>query len=263
MNEWSRNRKRTILILIFFVLIVLIGLPLFFLFYRTPTCGDGKQNGVETGVDCGGACARLCTAESLPLILKGDPRVLRVANNTFEVVALVENPNSTGEVYRASYTFTLYDAQGTAPIKIIEGETYVPRGMTFALFEGPFSIESGAVPTRAVLEWQEETFNWQKNATKIPELMVRESKLSRLDTNNPRLDAVVENLSLENISNIDLVALLSNKTGSIFAASKTFVDTLPVGGRVPVVFSWPQPFADEAVDIDIIIRIFPDRSFIR
>src|SRR3989338_2125266 len=115
MNQWSRRRKRIILALIFFILIVLIGLPIFFLFYRAPTCFDGKQNGDEIGVDCGGSCRLLCTAQSLPLILKGDPRVLEVAENTFEIVALIENPNANGEIYRARYIFKLYDALSSIP----------------------------------------------------------------------------------------------------------------------------------------------------
>lgn len=241
MNEWSRRRKRAILSIIIFVLIFLIGIPLFLLVYRAPTCKDLKQNGNETGVDCGGSCQLLCTAESLPLLLKGDPRVLKVRDNTFEVVALVENPNASGEIYRAGYTFKLYDASSVIPLKVLEGETYVPKSTTFAIFEGPFKIEEGITPTRATLEWKEESFVWQKNILQVPEFKVKDSRFSREDT-SPRLDTNVENLSLENVSNIDLVAVISDDTGNIFAASKTFIDTLPAGKSVPAVFTWPEPF---------------------
>ena len=262
MNQWSRRRKRIILVLIFFVLIFLIGLPLFLLSYRAPTCFDKKQNGDETGVDCGGSCQLLCTSQSLPLILKGDPRVLRIADKVYEIVAMVENPNASAEIYKARYTFKLYGTDSPIPVKEIEGETYVPKGTTFALFEGPFNLEAGVLPTRATLEWREETLVWRKNILSIPELRVKDRSLSRVET-SPRLDAVIENVSLENVSNIDLVALLSDSTGNIFAASKTFIDTLPIGASAPVVFNWPGPFGREAVNIDIVIRIFPDSSFIK
>lgn len=262
MNRWSHRRKRIILALIFFVLIILIGLPIFFWLYRAPTCFDNKWNGSEAGVDCGGSCQLLCTTDSLPLILKGDPRVLKVRDSTFEVVALIENPNISGEIYEAKYTFKLYNVQSTIPIKVIEGRTYVPRGTTFALFEGPFPLEEGVTPARAILEWKKESLLWQRNITQMPELTVGDLSLSREDT-NPRLDASIENHSLENISNIDLIALVSDKTGSVFAASKTFIDKLPIGGRTSVVFTWPEPFGEKALNIDVIIRILPDRSFIR
>jgi hypothetical protein len=262
MNQWSRRRKRIILALIFFVLIVLIGLPIFFLFYRAPTCFDKKQNGNETEVDCGGSCQLLCTTQSLPLLLKGDPRVLKIKENTFELVAAIENPNANGEIYRAGYTFKLYGNSSAIPLKLVEGETYVPKGSTFAIFEGPFVLEEGAVPNRVTFEWKEESLVWRKGATGTTRLLVKDLNLSREDI-HPRLDASIENLSLEDVSNIELVALISNDTDSIFAASKTFIDRLSVRESIPVVFIWPGPFNERALDIKIIIRIFPDRSFIR
>ncbi len=79
----------------------------------------------------------------------------------------------------------------------------------------------------------------------------------------PRLDAIIRNVSLENVSNIDLAALISNDAGNVFAASKTFVDSLPSGASVPIVFTWSAPFSDRVVNTEIIIRILPDRSFVR
>lgn len=264
MNQWSIQRKRIIFSIVVLTLVVLIGLPLFFLFYRAPTCFDGKQNGNETGLDCGGSCQLLCTAQSLPLILKGDPRVLKIADNTFEIVALIENPNASGEVYRAGYIFKLYSASSTIPLKVVEGETYIPRGVAFAIFEGPFILEAGVVPTRVILEWKKESLVWQRNTKETPELVVKDASLLRLsrEDTRPRLDASVGNISLENVSNIDLVAVISDETNNIFAASKTFIDTLPAGGSASIVFTWPKPFKIEEdicgypVDVALVI----DRS---
>src|SRR5258706_15176144 len=101
MNSWSRNRKRIIFGILALGVVVLVGLPIYFLFYRAPTCSDLKMNGDETGVDCGGSCQLLCSTQSLPLLMKGDPRVLMVATSTYEVVALVENANNSAEIYQA------------------------------------------------------------------------------------------------------------------------------------------------------------------
>ena len=262
MNQWSRNRKRLILAIVLFVVFVLIGVPTFFLFYRAPTCFDMKQNGDETGIDCGGSCQLLCKAESLPLITKGDPRVLPVGNSTYAVVALVENPNSGAEIYRAGYTLKIYDAVGIIPLKEISGETYAPNASTFAIFEGPFAIEVGVTPKRVTLEWQRETLVWQKNVATLPALRVKENILSKEDS-TPRLDVTLENLSLQKVSNIDLVALISDAEGNLVAASKTIIESLAPGEAAPAVFTWPKPFGVEAVGTKVIIRVFPDRSFIR
>ncbi len=262
MNQWSRRRKRIILTIILTLLVVLIGAPLFFLFYRVPSCNDLKQNGNETGIDCGGSCRLICPASSLPLVVRGDPQVLTVQENTFEAVVLVENPNVNGEIYRAQYTLRIYDNKSIIPVKVIEGTTYIPRGTMFAIFEGPFILEGSIVPDRITLEWHKESLIWQENNVPATELLVKEIKLSREDT-TPRLDAIIENLSKQEVTNIDLVALISNESGNIFAASKTFIDKLSAGGQAPIIFTWPVALKDSALNIRVITRLLPDQSFIR
>ncbi len=267
MNQWSRTRKRIILLIVFLAIVVLVGVPLYLLFYQKPTCSDGKLNGDEAGVDCGGSCQRLCSAESLPLILQGEPRVLLVGESAstsraYEVVAIVNNPNQNAEVYSGAYTIRIFDAASTTPVKIVNGSTFIPRGTTFAIFEGPFALPSAVVPSRATFEWKLDALSWRKNSAVLPEIEVAEVLLSK-STTTPRLDALVENLSLNPVSNLDLVALISDADGNLFAASKTFIDMLRPGEAAPIVFTWPRPFDKEVAEIEIIKRIFPDRTFIK
>ena len=262
MNQWSRNRKRIILSIAILTILVLVGVPGYFLFYKSPTCFDGVENGDETGIDCGGSCQLLCRAESLPLILKGDPRVLTLASSTYQVIALVENPNVSAEIYKAGYVIKLYDEESVIPVKEIEGETYAPVASTVAVFEGPFTLKTGVNPKRATLDWKEEAFVWQKNPIKTPNLEIKGSVFSDQSA-APRLEAEVENPSLQKASNIDLVVLVYDIDGNIFAASKTFIDAITPGETAGAVFTWPKPFDREAVSTEIITRIFPDRSFIR
>lgn len=262
MNQWSRNRKRIILAILFFILVILVGLPAFLLFYEKPNCFDKKMNGDEAGVDCGGSCQLLCSSQSVPLILKGDPRVLTLATSTYQVVALVENSNNDAEIYKAGYTLKLYDSSNPIPVKTIEGVTFVPQGSEFAIFEGPINLESGIQPSKATLEWREDSLVWRKTVKAAPELTVRNTKITKEET-SPTLEADIQNSSLEVATNIDLVALIADSQGNIFAASKTFIDALAPGGETKAIFTWPKPFGQEVVGIDIVVRIFPDRSFIR
>lgn len=262
MNDWSRTRKRIILFIVFSFLAVLIGVPFFLLVYQKPTCSDGKQNSDETGVDCGGSCQRLCTPEALPLLLKGDPRLLTIAPNVFEVIALVENPNTDAEIYRAEYTIKVYDSKSAIPVKTLEGFAFIPKGRTIALFEGPFTLPIEIFPTRATLEWREANLDFRKTNVTEPELEVFDLTLTSASS-SPRLNAKVENQSLESISNIDFVALISDSGGNIFAASKTYIDIIESGQTVDIFFAWPRPFPQQVANTQIIVRILPDRSFIR
>lgn len=223
---------------------------------------DRVMNGDESGVDCGGSCQLLCSAESLPLILKGDPRVLTIAPNTYEVVALVENPNQNAEIYQAEYILKIYDTTSTIPIKIIQETTFIPKGASFAIFEGPFTLQTGITPARATLEWQEETLLWRKDNLQKHMVEIVDITLSNASS-TPRLNAIVENLSLASVSNLDFVVLISDSEGNLFAASKTFISTLAPSESAPIVFIWPRPFTKEATQIEIVKRVFPDRSFIK
>jgi Mg-chelatase subunit ChlD len=261
MNDWSRRRKRIILSLIFLAIVILVGVPSFFLFYRAPSCSDGTQNGDETGVDCGGSCQLLCKVESLPLILKGDPQVLKVRANTYEVVVLVDNPNAGADIYRAGYTFKIYDATSLTPLKIVEGEAYVPKGETFAVFEGPFEFASGVVPTRATFEWKQDSLVWQKNNQEPVDVTFGNVSL-RGESTRPRIDATLVNNSINSISNVDLVVIVSGGVGNFIAASKTFLEGVSGGESIPITFTWPNPFdiRESVCGYPVDVALVIDRS---
>ena len=96
----------------------------------------------------------------------------------------------------------------------------------------------------------------------VPKLGISNTTLSRTDS-LPRLEVEVTNPALEEVSHIDLTALISDERGNIFAASKTFVDSLSAGGSAQTVFTWPRRFSHVPVEIEIITRVFPDTSYLR
>jgi hypothetical protein len=261
MNSWSTNRKRLILFLVIIVLGVLIGGPVYFFFHKEPTCFDQKQNADETGVDCGGSCTLVCTTETLPLIMKGDPRVIRVATSTYEVIAHIQNPNVSAQVLLAPYTFNLYGANSAVPLKTIQGKTFIPKNTSFVLFEGPFQF-SGEMPTRATFTFDDGALVWEKNLNNVPELRIEDSTLLTPNT-EPRLEAIVTNPTLSAVSNIEFVALVSDESGNIIGSSKTFVDNLNPNESAPLVFVWPASFVGKPNTFEVVPRILPNRSYIR
>jgi len=261
MNKWSSRRKKSIFSFVLIVLIILVGIPAFIFFYKAPTCSDGKQNGDEIGVDCGGSCQLLCSVESLPIVQKGDARVLTIAPGVYEVVATFDNPNVGAEVYRADYTIKLYATGNPVALKVIEGFTHVPRNGSFVVFEGPFVLQD-ALPQRASFVWKEDSLVWKKTSKSLPYVSIQNKELTNAST-TPRLEISVLNKSLESISNLEFIVLISDKSGNVFAASKTFLDNLAGGATSPAVFTWPRGFEKEVGVIDVIPRALPDRSFIR
>lgn len=261
MNPWAARRKGIIFFIFSLSLIVIIGVPSYFLLQSKPDCFNGKQDGNESGVDCGGSCTLLCTPETLPIIERGNARLLKIATSTYVTTILIENPNIGGVVERAPYTFSIYKGSERDPVAVLEGETYIGRGGTFALFEGPFTLEESS-DYRAVFDW-EGTFIWEKSEDSTPLLSVEDINRSVTSDSLPRLEAFVVNNQDSDEFNIEVVAILSNSDGNTVAAGKTFIDVIRAHESVPVVFSWPAPFAEEPVSIRVLPHVLPDKSYIR
>jgi len=81
------------------------------LFRSMPTCFDARQNGTETGIDCGGGCAPCgqkyaqdIGVDSIARFAAGDTRTV--------VVAYLENPNREFGFKDVTYTITATDKNG-------------------------------------------------------------------------------------------------------------------------------------------------------
>lgn len=238
MNQWSIRRKRIIFSIVALTLAILVGVPIFFLFYRAPTCSDGRQNSDETGIDCGGGCQLLCTAEIKEPISRWDPRVFETAPGLVSVLAYLENVNATAEVSSAPYSFKLYDAES---ILITErfGKTFIPKGQTFAIFEP--NIEMGErKAVRAIFSFTAPLV-WIRDTGEPSDIKIVDKKLSNEKT-TPRVEAKVRNDSLDRVKNIDLTAIVYDGGGTAIAASKTYIDELDKGESQTIVFTWPSQF---------------------
>lgn len=256
--DWATKRQLQYLGIIFLAVILFIVVPFFVFIYKSPTCFDGAKNGEETGIDCGGACRLLCTAEISKPISRWDPRVFKVATSTYSVLAYLENPNVAAEVYNAPYSFKLYDAQGVL-ITERAGTTYIPKGGNFAVFESNVSVGT-RVPTRATFEFTKE-LTWVRNTSTSPSIDVTNQTLLSQDS-TPRVEAKVTNNSLERVPNIDLTAIVSDGAGNAIGASRTYLEALNPGESQLVTFTWPAPFAVKAEvcesPVDVVLGL--DRS---
>lgn len=237
MASWSTKRKTGFFLgfAVFFALAV--GLPAFFAFYEAPTCSDGRQNGSERGVDCGGSCARLCPADfALPKVLWSYSA--RVVPGIYNALAYIENPNPTVEAGSVSYAFKLYDGEGIL-VAERKGRGFIPAGQRFAIFEG--TIETGErVPARTTFEFTGEPA-WRPGAptTKLRALSV---ELSDVDS-APKAEARVRNESVDKaFRNIDAFIVLYDEEDNRAAFSKTVVDSLLPGETAALYFTWPEKF---------------------
>lgn len=253
--SWAGKRQITYLGGLF----LFIGLVLFGLFYNVifvdPNCHDGKQNGDEVGIDCGGLCSRMCMSQvSEPVVLWS--RAFKVVDNTYNLLAYVENQNKTGAVQTAPYEFRVYDENGILIAKR-EGTTFIPANQRFAVFES--RIDAGNSTPKSVTFQFNGPFTWYHKAPTIQTQPIRIEKkeLNDSDPSSPVLSAQVVNDSVYDLPAFDVIAILYDENSNAIAVSKTHRDGVASNSKSNISFTWPSAFTGNPVVRDLLLSVDP------
>lgn len=251
--SWAVRRQ------LFFLGITLIFLMLLGMwvgmsyFNKPPTCFDGKQNGEETGIDCGGMCARACLAEVDDIKILWS-RAFEVLPGRFNAVAYLESKNEDAAVRRIGYRFRFADSNNIY-IGKREGSTFIPPSGKFAIFESAIDL-GNSEPVYTNFEFTEVPV-WEKvSLDKVRQLEVSVSDIELINQEtSPRLSATIRNRSLFQISNLFAIAILYDNLGNAISASRTYLDALPGESGALVSFTWPEAF-DSPVLVKEIIPMY-------
>lgn len=221
-------------------------------FYTEPTCSDGKQNGEENGVDCGGSCIDICPLDvDLPTVYW--TRVIPFDENRFDLVALAENVNQNIGNPGLVYTFRVYGEKNELLLEK-KGKTFANPREQFAVAETSVLIED-KIPQRAFIEFSDK--GWERFS--LPERTdIRFSYHNRILTNldsRPQLQAEVRNISSQSVEDIEVIALLYDDQERVVGTNVTYIDSLSRNEQKPVFFSWRQPFSNTPIRIDFFARI--------
>jgi hypothetical protein len=251
---WATKRKLQYLGGIFGIFIIVLFIFLYPIIFKKPTCFDGKQNGDEAGVDCGGSCMKMCLAKtSEPLVLWS--RAFPVVGNFYNLAAYVENQNRNSAIENITYQFVAYD-ENNRMIGRREGQTFIPPNKQFAIFEPRF--DAGQSKVKSVTFEFTEPFNWVKREPTINNLALLVDNISMgQDKSNPSLSAVVKNDSIYDIPSFDVIAILYDVNHNAINVSKTIKDGLHSNSSLPVFFTWPTVLASDPVVEDVLVSINP------
>ena len=257
MAVWSTKRRFLYGGSFFVIMALLFGGIFLKAFYRTPTCTDGRQNGDEKGIDCGGACKKICANDTLaPVVLWS--KVFNISGDVYSAVAYIENPNISSENSDAKYEFRIFDDKNRL-ISIKEGHTTVPKGKKFAVFETGLVIKNNK-PKSADFKFLSFA-NWEKNITKEPELALTYSSLISATT-SPSITGTIRNESNTSLPSVELAVFVLDSNENVVAASRSFVDKLLKQTTQDFVFTWPKPFnlGVEACLAPLDIAVLLDKS---
>ena len=247
---WSTKRQ------LFYVVIVLafIGISVLVISYpslnKAPSCVDNKQNGTETGVDCGGTCAKACTSQVDQLSVLW-ARSFKVITGRYNAVAYVVNHNKSTGVQAITYRFRFADAKNVY-IGKRDGTTFIPPGGNFAIFEPAIDI-GNSIPVYTTFEFTQAPLWLQVPQDKIDQLKILVSNIQLTGEDaSPKLSATIKNTSLFTIPNMGVVAILYDATGNALSASRTFLNQLAPLASSDINFTWPETFSLPVVAKEII-----------
>jgi hypothetical protein len=251
---WAAKRQLQYIMMILGFIFIILFIFLYPIIFKKPTCFDGKQNGDETGIDCGGSCSLMCKQNtSDPFILWS--RAFKVADNAYNLVALVENQNKNSAIENISYEFIVYDVNNRM-IGRREGTTFIPPNKQFAVFESRF--DPGLAQIKSVLFEFTEPFVWVKKEPTINSLPIYVDNVTLgEDTKNPSLSARVKNESIYDLPPFDVIAILYDAEHNAINVSKTITDGLSSNNNMPVSFTWPNTLTSVPVIKDVLVQINP------
>lgn len=252
--NWAVKRRLQYLGGIFGVFLVVLFIFLYPIIFKKPTCTDGKQNGDETGIDCGGSCSLMCKENtSDPVILWS--RAFNIVGNTYNLMAFVENQNRNSAIENISYEFKMYDVNNRL-IGRRQGSTFIPPNKQFAIFEPSF--DAGQAELKTVSFEFTPPFVWIKKEPTLNTLQVYVDNIEMgTDKKSPSLSARIRNDSIYSIPPFEVSVILYDENHNAINVSKTVKDSLSSGTSTSVFFTWPGALASIPATEDVLISINP------
>jgi len=247
---WARKRQ----ILFLGILIIIIGGLGFAVVSpyvnSLPSCQDYRQNGDETGVDCGGSCPSACLYQVDQVSILW-ARAFKVVPGRYNAVVYLENHNPRSAIKKIHYSFRFAD-ENNIYIGKRDGETLIPASGKFAIFEPAIDF-GNSIPVYTTFQFTETPAWLQVPEERMNELNVAVFDIKLVDEmTKPRLSATIKNDSLFIIQDINIVAVLYNNKGNAVTASSTYLKQLGRQESADVNFTWPEPFTDTIVTKEII-----------
>lgn len=243
--DWQTKRK---VIYAVASIVVVTALSVFFLrgiLFPAPSCGDLKQNGYESGIDCGGMCDKKCTQDVVPLMSLW-ARAILVATSTYDLVGLVSNSNIDNASRELGYRFTVFNNNGEV-MTTINGSTTAPLDGKFPLIVQNVTLTDDPVKVELTL-FDTDHYKVRESPTS-PTVTITGRRYESTDIS--RLYATITNTKRLEIRDLEVRAVLYDAYDNAYAVGVTVIPLLDKEARAEIVFTWSTPLEKEPTRIGI------------
>lgn len=243
--EWGAKKQALYALVVVVAVGVVAALISFAVLYKPASCFDGIKNQNEAGVDCEGACSRLCVPPNVTALWA---RSVKVADGVYHAVAMVQNPETAAGTMSLPYSFSLYDTDNIL-IATRNGTMKLEPGEVVPLLEANV-ITGSRTPARTFVSFGPAVWNTMSR-TENPLTVGAVS----LDEKTLRLSAEVNNGSVTDVPQATLTALLYGADDVLVGASQTVLTDIPARGMKTAVFTWQEPFSAPVVRSVVTARL--------
>lgn len=246
--SWAARRRFIILLIVGAVIVAFLTVVLTATLYKTPSCTDSIQNQGETGIDCGGSCAYLCTAQLQPPTVLFTKALTNSMGRT-DVVASIENKNATAAAKNVPYRVTLYGTNQSL-IQEVSGTFDLPPGTATIFIPGIVSGKQTVVNAFLAIDSSSPVWFTMATDSRIIPIVSNTTQGGSVDA--PRIQAILSNGSSSMLTNVQVLVLVRDIHNDIIAASQTIVPTIPAQSSATATFTWNSAFSSIPASIEVV-----------
>lgn len=235
--NWAAKRKTIYAVAVIIFLVVFVVYQARNILFPAPTCIDQKQNGFESGIDCGGTCALRCEQETIPISVEWS-RAIVVSSDTYDFAAMLANRNTNSAPLKVEYQFTAYNKAGGVMLSL-RGETLVPADGDFPVIVQ--NVKLPEPPTQVVALVSQPSQYAVSDAVKRVQVRVKSTRYEGGAT--PRIYITLDNLTQRSFLKLPVRVVAYDEYNNAVAVGESIVPGLEKEEEKEIVLTWPEPFS--------------------
>ena len=247
-----RDAKRFIIAFTYLSIVIALGLFVYFTFIKAPeTCGDGKKNQNETGIDCGGVCTTVCEENVVGEALEiKEVAFVSGGVGVYDVLSKVYNPNDEIGALSFQYVFILKDASGNI-LAEKSGTSFILPQETKSLME--LNIPLTGVPatvtfTASNAEWKRFSGYQDK-----PQINIYQRRYDQISSGAGFGEAygLVSNESPYDFRSLSVKVILRDEAGKLLAVNMTEMRSVKANEERDFRLLWPAAFPGTVATVEM------------
>lgn len=256
-NDWNSRRRIYYIIGIVLIILSFIFYKLYPVIFPKPTCFDKKQNNIEGGVDCGGACELMCKNTFIPLEVK----LAKAFNSGFDkdgdqkydFLILLDNKNVKQSPKKLTLNIDIYGNNGEkldSIIKEAKVTTYNKVPVLINDYVLPKSITDKSVTISKLFVSVQDNYDFYINLGYY--------NVSLLDykfenSNTPKLEIEYTSPYKDVLNtDIDLLVILKDNLDNVVGYNTRKINTLIPERKEKTTFSWKQKIEENVLSVELI-----------